>query len=150
MSKWMTAKCNLKCSLEVLRRAILGIMPEWEKYIKVSQSGNLTAGGMDGNIQGCSLVIQHGSGTGISYNDIGFKLGEDGTWEAYYDHIPSAIPEKIRQPEKKVLDEVISMKSKLLAKSRGLSLLSEKREGGKIILHHLKKADNPVKGKILA
>jgi hypothetical protein len=126
MSHWQTGKMELKCSLNVLKRALINIMPEWEKHIKVDEGGQLDLKGMGGAQSGFHLVIPHGTQTGINYEDVGFKLGAGGNWETVRG--PN-LPRQIRDLEGQVLQQVATMKAKAIAISRGYQLLDVQQQG---------------------
>lgn len=92
MSHLVTGKIECKCSLDLLRRALLKRFPEWADAIITSAEGNLSITNYGGSTQGksnYSLIIpgshrakngaKQGEGTG--YSDIGFKIGSNGSWE---------------------------------------------------------------------
>ena len=43
MSHWQTGKLDLKCSLNILKKALINMMPDWEKHLLVDEKGNLEA-----------------------------------------------------------------------------------------------------------
>ncbi len=93
MSHLVTGKIECKCSLDLLRRALLKRFPEWADAIITSAEGNLSITNYSGTTQGqnnYSLIVpgsqrtrssgaKQGAGTGNS--DIGFKLASNGSWE---------------------------------------------------------------------
>ena len=96
MSHLITGKIECKCSLDILRRALLKRFPEWADAIITSAEGNLSITNYSGSTQGknnYSLIVpgsyraingvKRGEGTGNS--DIGFKLGINGSWEIVKD-----------------------------------------------------------------
>ena len=129
MSHWQSGKMGLKCSLTILQRALIKIMPEWEKHIKIDPNAGLNVRGMQGGKSGFSLVIPYGSGTGISYEDIGFKKADDGSWETARG---TYIPVKVKNLENKVSSRVAEMKSKQNAINMGFRPTGQVEEGGKI------------------
>ena len=89
MSHWQKGKISLNCSIDILRKALINIMPEWEKHIKVDPSKQLTANSSyQGPLSGYSLVIPQGENTGVRGADIGFKQEQDGTWSVSFDYVP--------------------------------------------------------------
>ena len=100
MSKEINCKLKAQCSLENLRRALLKIMPDWEKYLLMDEAGGLAQYGYQGDVRhetGYSIIIpgpQHKlpNGKNASYpadrssdNDWGFVLaagsGDSSQWK---------------------------------------------------------------------
>ena len=70
MSHWQTGKLQLKCSMAVLKRALLNIMPDWESHLQEDASGKLSADNQwQGAKKGFNLVVK------LRASDIGFKQG---------------------------------------------------------------------------
>jgi len=89
MSHWHKGKISLNCSLEVLRKALINIMPEWESHIKVDPSKQLSATSKyQESLSGYSIVIRQGEDTGVYGADIGFKQEKDGSWSVSFDYLP--------------------------------------------------------------
>ena len=126
MSHWQTSKLNLACSLNVLKKALISIMPEWERHIKEDENSNLEAKNYygHGTKGGYKVVITLSSG------DIGFKQNEDNTWTADYDHmsLPNAM-RRVGGVEGALKTEIAAMKAKAIAETRGYQLLSDDTEG---------------------
>jgi hypothetical protein len=143
MSELMPCKLSLKCSLAVLRRALLNIMPQWEKHLTASDAGDLTIYDMLGTaFKGFSIKIPKGEGTGLRWCDLGFKLGEDGTWSAMID--PGGVPGNISNIDKVVLNEVGKMRQRVRAVMDGLVIATDKATGRDT---HILEIDVPVKEK---
>lgn len=140
MSKIIESKLQLKCSLEVLRRALIRVMPQWEAHILVDPEGRIPVYGYEGKNRGytCNLVIPGGRHPGYSVppgrdldNDWGFKLDEDGKWtiiKADYGNSSATILEK------NITAEVGNMKAKAVAKIRGYNILQDTFDDGVSIL----------------
>jgi len=77
MSGWRSGRLSLKCSIDILQKALIGITPEWKDHIVVG-------GDIKVNNQVCDLVItanRNGErSNGRLYNDVGFKKQADGQW----------------------------------------------------------------------
>ena len=86
MSHWKSGKLGLKCSLSVLKRALIQIMPQWAEYMKLSTEGDLT---IRNNYTGESKRGYHLSialeAPGVSFADVGFKRESDGSWSTDID-----------------------------------------------------------------
>lgn len=147
MSKWCTGKLNLKCSIDVLRRALIGIHPEWESHLEVDPNGTLplyryqTTGKSDDILQkGFHIVIpggRHGIGAGngiptrSSNNDWGFKrIGTD-QWEVVYGDFGKVAASVLQESVKA---KVFTMKGEALAKIRGWKVLQHEDDGEEEIL----------------
>jgi len=143
MSEWMSVKLKLKCSLAVLRRALLNIMPQWEKHLAISETGGLTVYDMHGHPEGgFHIKIPKGTATGLNWCDLGFKLGADGVWTVLID--PGGVPRNLADIDKATLDEVGKMRARARAAMDGLSIVTDKAAGqGTYIIE----MDVPVKEK---
>lgn len=142
MSHWKTGKLELKCSLSVLKRALINVMPRWEEYIQADEGSQLSIHNSYTNQtqKGFALVVPGGDnpmgGTvpgikpaqpRISYADMGFKKNPDGTWAVEVDTM--GLPREIRDIEASLQDEVARMKVRALAASRGYQIVNEERAG---------------------
>jgi len=125
MSHWRKSKLKLKCSLAVLRRALLKIMPQWEKHIKTDPNGNLTihSGYLNQDRQGYHLVVPQDAG--LSYADMGFKQEADGSWSVDVDVYPSGHTNF----EGEMTREVAAMRAKAIAQARGYQITKDELEG---------------------
>ena len=128
MSHWQAGKLNLKCSIDVLRRALINIMPEWEEHIRVDESGRIpiydyVGRKMEG--EGFNIIIpgirnpNYSGAPGLKYNDVGLRRKEDGSWEAQVDN--SGLT-KIANLEGNIAGEVARMKAKAVARLRGYAI----------------------------
>jgi len=134
MSHWQKSKLNLKCSLEVLKRALSHIMPEWSKHIQVDPSGQLSIyNSYDKETRkGYQIKIPynpHGTSTGapgVRWADIGIRKNEDGTWGVDAD---TRFLEGLRNLDGEIRMEVAMMKEKAKAQLKGFRIVSEDREG---------------------
>jgi len=118
MSHWQTGKLELKCSLNILKKALINIMPEWEECIKVDEAGKLTAN-FHGSPVGEKFQVVIGSKTksipGL-YSDIGLNRNKDGTWEIGGDYAINTLKGKLT-------GEVMRMKAIAIAQMRGYEIL---------------------------
>lgn len=132
MSHWQTGKMKLNCSLAVLKRALINIMPQWDKHIKVDPSGNLDLQGYGGTVKkGFNLVVPKGSATGISYEDMGFKQESDDSWSVMRG---TYLPRTIRDPEGQVLQQVATMKARAIAAVRGYQITKDQKIGDEQVI----------------
>jgi hypothetical protein len=135
MSHWQTGKLQLKCSMAVLKRALLNIMPEWEAHIREDASGKLEADNRfgHGKKSGFNLVVQLLPGS-----DLGFKQEADGSWTAMYDAYD--LPRKVRGEggiEGEVLQEVSAMRARAIAQINGLQIVKDSSVGNERIIEML-------------
>ena len=135
MSHWHTGKISLKCSIGVLKRALINIVPKWEKYIKEDPSGKLVikSGYSQPDQHGYHLSVPMSSETGVSGADLGFKLKEDGSWEITHDYLPP----QLRSPEGQLTQEVASMRTRALAEIKGLEVVRDIKQGGNTVIEIL-------------
>jgi len=109
MSLMVKGDLTLDCSQQELVKMLVGIMPDWERALKVDTGAGLTARAYERkqSVSGCSVIIPNGS-SGVMYGDIGFKL-VNGEWEVHYDshglHVPGVQPEKFSDALKGKLGE---------------------------------------------
>jgi hypothetical protein len=132
MSHWKTGKMKLKCSLAVLKRALINIMPQWEQHIKIDTEGNLP---IHSSYQGTSakkfhLVVPKGSNTGVSGSDLGFERASDGSWAITRDYLPRGFSD----PEGQVLQQVATMKARAIAAVRGYQITKDQQVGDEQVI----------------
>jgi hypothetical protein len=133
MSHWQSGKLTLKCSMSVLKKALLNIMPEWEAHLREDPNGKLTikSGYNQPEQHGYHLAIPMNQSTGVSGADMGFKQNEDGSWSIKYDYLPT----KLRHPQGQIVQEVAAMKVKLIAsKTRGVRVTSDETIDGERVI----------------
>ena len=135
MSHWKTGKMKLQCSLVVLQRALINIMPGWEKHIKVDASGQLP---IYSSYQGTSkktysLVVPKGGDTGVTGSDLGFSQSPDGSWSITHDYLPRGL----RDPEGQVLQQVATMKARAIAAMRGYIVTRDQQVGDEQVIDML-------------
>lgn len=122
MSHWQKGKLKMACSVEVLRKALIRIMPQWEAQITVDVDGKLKAhNNWQGDLDGYNLVVKNGS------SDLGFKLNKDGTWETAYDAY--TLPQHVRNLDGSIIQEISSMKAKAIAKANGFEITQDAKIG---------------------
>lgn len=78
MSSWRSGLLSIKCSIDVLQKALVGIVPEWRDRIVVGNDLKV-------NNQDCDLIIKSDKDSGVStrrrlYHPVGFRQEEDGRW----------------------------------------------------------------------
>ena len=131
MSHWKSGKLDLKCSLAVLKRALLNIMPSWEQYMKTSEDGGLTIYNRftDKSRGGYNLSISL-EAPGVSYADVGFKRMPDGSWSTDIDESYLRVPE-IQTLQGAVKREVNAMKAQAQAKLQGGRVVRVQTSGGR-------------------
>jgi len=131
MSHFIAGKLNLKCSVEVLRRALSHIMPEWAEHIKVDPDGRIpiyTYTGQKKTDETFHIVVpgignpNYSGAPGMKYSDLGLKRTEDGSWEVQVDR--SGMP-KFSNIEDHLSGEVARMKAKAVAKARGYQVVKD-------------------------
>lgn len=139
MSEVVEGVIDLKCSLAILRKALINVMPEWEEYIVTDPNGKIPMYGYEGKPRNreCHLLIPGGKNPSHkmppgrrSDNDWGFHKSEDGSWVA----IKAGFNlEKALALENTLKAEVARMKAVATAVMMGGRVLSERKEDGKII-----------------
>ena len=131
MSHWQKGKLKTKCAIGVMEKIILGIMPKWKEHIKVDPSGNLEIYNSytKQKEKGYNIVIPQGV-TGIRWGDLGLKQEKDGSWGITAD--PGGLPHEVRNFEGRVGQEYGKLKLQAIAKAKGLRIVSERMEGGKL------------------
>ena len=116
MSVWQTGKLDLKCSIGVIQKALISIMPEWKSHIVTDENGELNAK-LHGNIkkQKCHVLVKADSKLKL-YSDIGLYRNSIGTWELGGDY-------SIELLNNQLTSEVMRMKALAIAKLRGHEIL---------------------------
>jgi len=137
MSAWVEGKLDLKCSLDVLRKAIINIHPEWEDHLIIDKEGHIPMYRFDGqreyNGKGGDKevhVLIPGSGHPITetppnrgaHNDWGFRRSQDGKWEVTFADFGLS---QANHLENQIKSEVALMKAKAIAKMRGFEVLAQ-------------------------
>lgn len=143
MSHWKDIEIDLNCSIEVLRRILINIMPRWEEYIRVDPSGGLTAVSKyepNRPVNGCSIVIPMGDGTGVSGADIGFVQTSINKWKMRYDYKPR----EAQDIENLIKQEYATIHTIAEAQAKNLQIVSNEEDGNDNIVRILVPADfNP-------
>lgn len=128
MSHWQTGKLDLKCSLKILKKALVNVMPEWEDHIQVDEKGGLSAKFHGKAVSDTYQMVIPGSTRNVPslYSDIGFNHNEDGTWEIGGDY-------SIGLLKNKLTGEVARMKALAIAKMRGYEVLRNDNNEDEIV-----------------
>jgi len=137
MSHWRSGKLQLKCSLSILKRALISIAPEWESHIVDDKEGFLELYSYQGNKKGSDYhLIIPGKGDpsrqaapGFSYSGLGIRKQKDGSWIIDVD--PAGLSKDAYNVVGKVNAFVAAEKIKKKASSQGNRLVSDITEGGK-------------------
>lgn len=141
MSHWKDIEIDMECSIEVLRRILIGIMPKWEDHIRVDPSGNLTAvssyASTNKPVKGCSIVIPMGDETGVSGADIGFIQVSKSKWKIRYDYEPAEANDLWNM----IQQEYATVHTKAEAAVKGLQVAESIAEGDDNIVRILVPAD---------
>ena len=96
MSHWMSVKCEIKCSVDVMRRALIRLFPNWNEFMTVDPSGTLKIvnsydkGDRAGGTFHISVKGGGSRGAGhaapeLPWADCGLKREADGTWTVVCD-----------------------------------------------------------------
>jgi hypothetical protein len=137
MSHWRSGKLQLKCSLSILKRALLSIVPEWESHVIEDSEGALDLYDYTGKKKGDDyyLVIpgkgypDRVSAPGFSYSGLGIRKQKDGTWMIDVD--PAGLSREASNVVGRVNAFVAAEKIKKKASQNGNRLVSDITEGGK-------------------
>ena len=137
MSAWVEGKLELKCSLDILRKAIINIRPEWEGHLLVDPDGNIPmyrfnheraykGKGGDKTVHLCIPGSGHPDiktppGRG-AHNDWGFKRTPDEKWEVTFADFGL---EKAKKLEAQIKGEIAIMKAKAIAIMRGFEIITQ-------------------------
>jgi hypothetical protein len=132
MSSWMTGKIDLKCSIDVLQKILLGVMPKWKDRIKIDPEGELLV-----NNKKCHIVIKakrdglnYGGIVGDNYSDIGFTKDKESRWSVTKMDFYFPLEESLKR-------ELAIEKVKAQARLQKAKLVEEEDIGGKrrMVLH---------------
>ena len=128
MSHWQTGKLELNCSLNILRKALINIMPEWEKHIKVDEKGELQVSYHGRSVKKTYQIVVQGSNSRIKGlgSDIGLSRNESGSWEIGGDY-------SINTLKSKLTGEVMRMRAIAIAQMRGYEIIKNENNGDEII-----------------
>ena len=133
MSHWKKSKMALVSTVQVLKRALINIVPDWEGHIQIDEGSGLTIVDMGGKAEGGVALKIKKNAPGCRWCDLGFRKASDGTWEMIVD--PDGIPRELggRNATNLITREVSAMRTKYNAEAQGHIVLEEKRQGKKII-----------------
>jgi len=151
MSKWVECQLELQCSLDYLKRALINVMPDWEKYLLIDSEGNLSlhrysgAGGEKMANKGFYLVIPGSGHPGAFYppsrsadNDWGFYLKsgtpENGVWGMFGAEYGHAAAQKVAH---RVTGEVAHLSTVKRNQELGFKPFTEKIVGDQMIIEAL-------------
>ena len=136
MSHWISGKLDLVCSLAILRRALLNIMPEWEQFMETAEGGSLSINNYHTNktMGGYDLKVNLKQGgqraPGFQYADIGFKKNADGTWSTDIDETYIRI-NGVQTLQGAIQREVGAMKAQAIARQVGGRTVGVRTSGGR-------------------
>ena len=126
MSAWVDGKLDLKCSLDVLKRAISNIMPQWANHIRIDPSGKIPMYRYNGERRMGQTVALLLPGSGNpnypeppergAENDWGFAIGPDGQWTAHFAEFHAAEAQTLGNA---VTAEVSRMKQQAIDQLKG-------------------------------
>jgi len=137
MSHWRSGKLKLKCSIGLLKRALIGIVEEWESHLLESEEGKLDLYDYQGNKKTGEyfLVIpgkgdpHHHAAPGFTYSGLGVRKQVDGTWVIDVDE--AGLSPEARNITGKINSFVAAEKIKKIASQQGNRIVSDQIEGGK-------------------
>lgn len=121
MSHYLEGKISLKCSIDLLRRALVGVMPEWDKHIIVDKDGKLDAYNYSGkrvDNKTFHMIVPSNKNPNYKkeavniYADLALKHEDDGTWSVMADSMGLG---KIKNLEEQLKGEIMRMKVKAWA-----------------------------------
>ena len=131
MSAFLEGKLSIKCSIDLLRRALINIMPEWEKHIRVDPEGKMKIIGYGGGkVEKTYSIVIAGpknpsfpQAPGNSYADIGMRQNAEGFWEIAADR--SGI-RGIVNLDNEIKGELLRMRAKAYARlNQGAEVIKE-------------------------
>ena len=124
MSKWRSGNIKMQCSIEILRKILLDIMPEWENNIQSSETGGIPfqkGYGQDSQA-GCHVVISRG------ITQVGFRKDADDSWS--YEGDTDGLPMDAYPLEGKIKQSLAAIKIKRLIRESGKEI-SDVKHGRK-------------------
>jgi len=124
MSHWQTGKLDLKCSINILKKALINVMPDWEKHIKIDETGGLNVKFHGKNVEQTYQVVISGA-IGL-HSDIGFFQNKAGIWECGGDY-------SVDKLQGKLTGEVMRMRAIAIAQLRGYDVIRNEDTGNEII-----------------
>jgi len=151
MSAWVNGKLDLKCSLDILKRALSNLMPQWADHIRTDPSGKLKMYRYHGAKGEATWerkdvtvnLLLPGSGNPnfptppdrSSDNDWGFAIGPDGKWNVYIaDHHKNEALQLANKVANQARVEVSRMKMLAMAKLKGYNVTKNEKTKGKIVI----------------
>lgn len=147
MSKWVDGVLDLNCSIDVLKRALASLMPQWKDHIHVDPKGNLSmyrysGAGSDPEQRRRKDITVHvlipGSGNPNfptppgrgSDNDWGFRL-ENGKWQLKFADFNKQSAFELAN---KVKGEVLRLRSLAIAQLKSYQVTSDTMKGNKRVI----------------
>ena len=134
MSVWVKGDLSIQCSVDIMRQAMIHIMPEWESHILVDSEGNIPIYdwvGKQDTSQGYHIVIpgrknpNHSQAPGLKYNDIGLRQTEDGHWEVGVDESGMTV---VHNLEDNIKAELMRRKAAIIAKMQGWAVVADEND----------------------
>lgn len=131
MSHYLEGKLQLKCSIDVLRRALINIMPTWESHIRVDPQGKIKIYGFGGgkiDNKEFHIMVPGPNNPDIKgapdnrYGDLGMRMEEDGTWTIMADHAGMT---NIKNLQDQLKFEIVRMRGLAYAKKFGCNILRD-------------------------
>lgn len=124
MSKWVEGNLEMNCSIEVLKKAICNIMPNWEEHIIASETpktmyrynGMPIESEQGGGYREANVIIpggNRGPHNRSSDNDWGFLMMGDGKWKSIFADFNL---QGAKELESKIKAEIAKIKTLHLAK----------------------------------
>lgn len=130
MSHYLEGKLKIKCSIDLLRRALINVMPSWDKHVRVDPNGLLTIygyGGVEVKNKTFHILVpgprnpNYTSAPNNVYGDLGLRRETDGSWSVLGDRAGMRVAEL----EEQLKGELLRMKARAWAKIRGADIVGE-------------------------
>jgi hypothetical protein len=140
MSHWQAGKIELKCSMELLVKALEEIKPEWKKHIHSSEQAKFKLHGWDGTVDPEKYNIfvagaknpNYQSAPSNIYGDLGLLRKSDDTWGIKGDF--SGI-RGVTNFEGALKASVAALKVKKIAQAtQGMQITSDTKKGKKRVI----------------
>jgi len=132
MSQYIQGKLCLKCSIDLLRRALIKVMPEWEKHIHISDNCDLKIYGYNNKkiedksfhmmIPGPRNPDFAAAPNSSVYGDIGLRQEADKSWSVMSD---SSDVGRIQKLEAQIKGEILRMKARAYARLNNAEILAD-------------------------
>lgn len=131
MSHYLEGKLQLKCSIDLLKKALINIMPDWDKHIIVDPEGKIPIfgyGGVEVREKTFHVMVpgprnpNHKGAPNNTYGDLGLRKEADGSWSVMGDR---GGMHDIKNLEEELKGELLRMKARAWAKIRGAQILRD-------------------------